>query len=174
MPEAAEKGLDVGLQFAVGPLVGQSFCSRALHPLGVMNPGAGSRLRAGLRQGIPNAVKNDEDNREVMAAGGAEELVHPVEKSSRVLLPGEVVEEDAQGIETQILGPGQFTVDLLEIEGIRLPHFELIDRVGGNIIAPDRPGPLLHPGLGFFRGPARPGAVGAAGKTGRWQHDRHG
>src|SRR5262249_41160400 len=72
-----------------------------------------------------------------------------------VRFPGEVVQEDAHGVEADLLGPAQLAVNRLGVERVGLPHFELIDGGAGDEVAADEPGLLGVPGVGLVGGPAR-------------------
>jgi len=48
-----------------------------------------------------------------------------------VLRPKQIVQEHADRIESQLLGPTQFPVDGRRIKGFRLPHFEWLIAVLG-------------------------------------------
>jgi hypothetical protein len=48
------------------------------------------------------------------------------------------------------LGPAEFLVDLRGIEGVRLPHLELVDGVGGNVVAAHQPALRRVPGIGLL------------------------
>src|SRR5439155_15009774 len=72
----------------------------------------------------------------------------------RVLLPQQVVQEDAHRVETERLGPPELAVDARRIEGVGLPHFELVDRRRGNVVASDDPRLLCVPVAACLLGPA--------------------
>jgi len=46
-----------------------------------------------------------------------------------------------------MLRPNEFLVDLLRIESGFLPHLQLIDGAGGNVVAADEPGLLPEQAL---------------------------
>ena len=71
-----------------------------------------------------------------------------------ILLPEQVVQEDAHGVHADAFGPAQFAVDGGGIEGIGLPHLEFVDRGGGQKVRAHRPGLLGIPGIGLGLGPA--------------------
>ena len=56
------------------------------------------------------------------------------------------------------------------IEGVGLPHFELVDGVGGDVVAADEPGLMRVPGVGLGFGPAlaRLGECGEGEKYEKW------
>ena len=57
-----------------------------------------------------------------------------------ILLPDQVVEEDAHGVHADVLSPAELAIDLRRVEAIALPHFNLIDCVLGDVVAADEPG----------------------------------
>lgn len=75
-------------------------------------------------------------------------------KTHRILLPEQVVQEDAHGIHAHRFRPAEFLVDLDRIEGRRLPHLQLIDRRRGHVIAADQPWLLRVPGIRLLLRPA--------------------
>ena len=74
-------------------------------------------------------------------------------RSRPVLLPEQVVQEDADAVEAQPLGPAQLAVDRRQVEGVGLPHLELVDRRARDEIAADEPGLLGVPLVGLLRRP---------------------
>jgi len=77
------------------------------------------------------------------------------------------VEEDAHGVHADGFSPGQLTVVGGGVEGIGLPHFELVDGVGGQVICSHRPGLLSVPSICLGFGPALPGGLSLKG----WNED---
>jgi hypothetical protein len=67
----------------------------------------------------------------------------------RILLPEQVVQEDAHGVHAQTFRPAQLLVDLLWIESLRLPHFQLVDCIRRNVVAAHQPGLLRIPAIGL-------------------------
>src|SRR6185436_19371744 len=65
-------------------------------------------------------------------------------------------------------GPAELHVDLRGVEGVRLPHLELVDGVGGNVVAAHQPALVRIPGVGFFGRPA----LGVGGGDGSQQRER--
>jgi len=106
-----------------------------------------------MRHRIPYRVEEHEHRSNVMSVGDREELVHSTQKADRVLLPEEIVKEDAHGVEAERLCPTELTVDGTWVERRRLPHLELVDCRTGNEVAANepacgigpRPRPLLRP-----------------------------
>ena len=70
-----------------------------------------------------------------------------------ILLPQQIVQKDPHGVHAQTLSPAQFLINFLRIESSRLPHFQFVDRGGGNEIAAHQPGLLLVPVVRFLLGP---------------------
>ena len=50
-------------------------------------------------------------------------------------------------------GPAELFVDLRGVEGVRLPHFELVDGVGGNVVAAESQRCFPVPGVGHVGWP---------------------
>ena len=90
----------------------------------------------------------------MVLGGDLEELVNALLEALRILLPQQIVQEDAHGVHAQRFRPAQFLVDLLRIEGLCLPHLQFVDRAGGNVVGAHQPGLLLIPGVGLLLGPA--------------------
>ena len=106
--------------------------------------------------------------------GDREKLVDPLLEAFRVLLPQQIVQEDAHGVHAQAFGPAEFLVDLLRIEGVRLPHLQLVDGAGRNVVRAHQPRLLLIPGVGLFFGPALRGLCQQQSrKTNRRQYQPH-
>ena len=103
---------------------------------------------------IPARVKQNENWADVVARAYREKLVEALLESVGVLLPQQVVEENAHGIHADRLRPAELLVDLLGIEGCGLPHLQLVDRVVGNEVAAHQPRLLLIPRVGLFNRPA--------------------
>src|SRR5215831_14874328 len=106
------------------------------------------RTQLGLR--IPARIEKNKQGTDVVLRRDREELVETLLKSIGVLLPEQIVQEDAHRVHAQVLGPAQFFVDLLRIEGAGLPHLQFIDGVGGNEIAANQPRLLLVPLSSFL------------------------
>ena len=89
-----------------------------------------------------------------MFVGDLQKFVHTIEEACGILLPGEVVEENAHRVHAEALRPRfKFAVDGREIEGVGLPHFEFVDGGAGDEIAADQPGLLCVPVVGVLRRP---------------------
>ena len=102
-----------------------------------------------------------------------EEGVDALAEAGGVLLPEEIVEEDAHGVHADGFGPAEFGIDALWIEGVRLPHLELVDGVGGDVVAADEPGLLGVPGIGLVFSPAfgRTGSGGEREEYEKWNSE---
>ena len=72
------------------------------------------------------------------------------------------MQKDPHCVDSQTLCPTQFKVDSLRVEGIGLPHLQLIDRVRRDIVASHRPRLSGIPGLGLIGCPAFLAMAGAA------------
>ena len=113
-----------------------------------------------LRVRLPAGIEENEERADVVFRGDGEEDVDSITKAFGILLPKEVVEEDAHGVHAEALGPAELEVDAFGIEGVGLPHFELIDGVGGNVVAADKPGLMSVPFVRLGFGPSRRRLVG--------------
>src|SRR4029078_3253441 len=114
----------------------------ALHPAAVVNAHARAALRTALRIGIPDAVEEDDDRADVVLRGNLEDLIDSLEEAFAVVLPRQVVEEDAGRVHSDGLGPAELAVDRFGIERVGLPHFKLVDRRAGDEVRTDQPGLL--------------------------------
>ena len=123
-------------------------------------------LRAEFGVGIPAGIEEDEEGADMMFRRDGEEDADTVTEAVGVLLPDQVVKEDAHGVHAEGFGPAQLEVDAFGVEGFGLPHLELIDGVGGDVVAADEPGLM---GVPFIRLRFRPsrggGRLGCGGKT---------
>lgn len=63
------------------------------------------------------------------------------------------MEEYAHGIHADSLGEAEFFVDGQGVEGVCLPHFQLVDGGGGGEVGADEPGLVGVPGSGLRGGP---------------------
>ena len=140
--EPADDAGHVGLERIVPRAVGEDPRAGALHPSRVVQARLRRALLAQLRGRVPHGVEQDEDHADPVPVGDREEPVHPRQEPRRVLLPEQVVEEDPDAVEPQPLGPAQLAVDRRRVEGVRLPHLELVDRRAGDVVAADQPGML--------------------------------
>src|SRR2546429_5682980 len=74
-----------------------------------------------------------------------QKLVDALLETISVLLPEQVMQEDAHRVHAEGFGPAKFLVDLFRIKSRLLPHFQLIDRRARNVIAPNKPRLLCVP-----------------------------
>ena len=102
-----------------------------------------------------NGIEEHKHRTDVMPRRDGQELVDAFLKTGGILLPEQVVEEDAHGVHAHRFGPGEFLVDLFGIEGRLLPHLQLVDGGLRDVIAADQPGLLRVPRVGLLLGPAR-------------------
>ena len=92
-----------------------------------------------------------------MLRGDAQELVDAAQEALRILLVGEVVQEHAHRIHADVRRPSQLEIDAGRIEGIGLPHLELVDCGGGHVIGADEEALTGIPLAPLRLGPARTG-----------------
>ena len=152
--ECADDALDVALEARILRWIGEDFSARSLHPAGVVDAGNGRMLRAELGVRVPAGVEEDKDGADVMACGDGQKSVDALREAFRVLLPEQVVQEDAHGVHADGFGPAEFAIDGGGVEGVGLPHFQLVDGGGGKEVGAHRPGLLGVPGVGLGFGPA--------------------
>ena len=117
---------------------------------------AGDRrvLFSKTRVGIPAGIEQNEQRLDVMFGRDLEEAIDAALEAGRVLLPEQVMQEDAHGVHSNGLGPAEFLVDAGGIEGIGLPHLEFVDCGGGEVVGADEPGLAGVPAFGLCFGPA--------------------
>jgi hypothetical protein len=89
-----------------------------------------------------------------MPRRNGQESVDALPEARRILLPEQVVQEDAHGIHAHRFRPAEFPVDLDRIEGRFLPHLQLVDRRLGHVIAANQPWLSRVPGIGPLLRPA--------------------
>jgi len=131
-------------------------------------------LFAQLRVFEPAAVgEESHDGLDPVAAADSEECVDALLESGGIGLPHHVVQEDADRVEPEFLGLGHLVVDGLRIEALRLPHFELVDGRGRDVVEAHGPLLLRIPGVGTLLRPAlcRSRGLFAAGGCGE-ERDR--
>lgn len=104
-----------------------------------MDAGSWRWLGAGRIGFVPAVVEEDKDRDDVMFFCDLQILVHAIFESCGILLPGQVVEEDAHAVQSDGCGVAQFTIDGTRIEAGSLPHFELVDRRAGDEVAAPEP-----------------------------------
>ncbi len=93
----------------------------------------------------------------VLRAQMPEELAQPLEEALRVLLPQQVVQEDAHRVHADAFGHAEFLVVQRRIPGLGLEHLQLIDRVRGDVVRADQPRLLRYQAFarsGVQRAPA--------------------
>jgi hypothetical protein len=125
-----------------------------------MDAGARLALLAEMWIRIPTGIEENEEDADVVLRSDGEKRVDTLLKAGGVLLPKQIVEENTHGVEAERLGPAEFEFDAFWIEGVRLPHFELVDGSGGNVVAADEPRLVRIPIVGFGFGPAGSGVCG--------------
>jgi len=104
------------------------FLSWTVLPAGVVNAGHRQRLNANLWVGPVAIVKQGQENPHAMMVSDAEKVVNPLSKSTRVVAPNQIMQIDPQSVESETLSPTEFSVDCFSVIGVRLPHFQLVDR----------------------------------------------
>ncbi len=129
--------------------------SGALYPLRVVDALDRLGLFAQLRVFEPAAVGEEgHDGLDSVVAADSEECVDALLESGGIGLPHHVVQEDADRVEPEFLGLGHLVVDGLRIEALRLPHFELVDGRGRDVVEAHGPLLLRIPGVGTLLRPA--------------------
>ena len=63
--------------------------------------------------------------------------IHALAEARLVLLPEQIVEEYPHGVHADALRPAQFEIDPFRIERFGLPHFQLVDCGGRDVIGAD-------------------------------------
>src|SRR5947207_2631459 len=106
LSEGSDEALDVGLEARNLCGVGQRHRAGTLHPAGIMDAGNWGMLRAEMRQRIPAGVEEDKHRTNVMARGDGQEAVEALLKAGGILLPKQIVQEDAHGVHAEGFGPG--------------------------------------------------------------------
>src|SRR6185369_4785995 len=140
--EAVQNSFHVRFETGVTVRVFDDGQSRTLHPTGIMNMRFGIALFAERRVRIPHTVEKDKERADVVLVGNLQETVHPIEKAGGVLVPKEIVKENAHTVEAKLLGVAQFAIDRNGVKGVSLPHLELVDRGAGREVTPNEPGRL--------------------------------
>src|SRR5215468_5700035 len=113
-------------------------------------------LRTEVRTGIPDGIEQHKQSADVVARGDLEECVDALAEAGGVLLPQQIVQEDAHRVHADGFRPTELEVDPLRIESVRLPHLELIDRGRGNVVGTEDPGLSRIPVTGLLLAPALP------------------
>ena len=73
-----------------------------------------------------------------MPSGNLQELIDTLLEAVGILLPHQVMQEDAHGVHPDVLSPTELFVNLRSVERRRLPYLQLVDCVFRDIVAPDR------------------------------------
>ena len=152
--EAADHVLHIGFQPRILRGIGQRLGARALHPAGIVHAGNGRMLRPQLGIGIPAGIEQHEKRLDAVPGRNRQKGIHALLEARRILLPQRVMQEHPHGGHAHALRPAQLLVDRGGIEARRLPHLQLVDGIGGNIVAAHRPFLLAVPGIGLGRRPA--------------------
>src|SRR3954467_11456359 len=82
---------------------------------------------------------------DMMPVRDGKELIDAIEKPRGVLLPEQMMQEHAHGVETELLGPTQLAIDRGWIERRLLPHLELVDRGTRREVAAHEPAGGIGP-----------------------------
>jgi hypothetical protein len=149
----SDHALDVGPEARILAGIGEDRSSRRLHAARVVNSGNERMLRAELWIRVTAGIEEYEDGPDVMLGGNGQKLIDAVLKACGILLPNEVVQEDAHGVHAQALCPPELAIDLRRIEGRCLPHFKFVDGVGVKEVCAHKPRLLLVPLIGPVLGP---------------------
>ncbi len=127
--------------------------SGRLDPTTVVHAFAWMGLRPKLRFRMPARIEKHQHGANSVPIRDCEKGVDPLQETLRILNPKEIVKIDANRIHAHRCGEGQFPIDHGQIEGARLPHLQLIDRIGRSEITPDQPRLSLEPRMRRFRRP---------------------
>src|SRR5262245_49661742 len=92
--------LDIGLQFILLCRVFEDVLSGTLHPAGIVAMRIRLALLAGFGIWIPDAVEQHEHHADLVLISDTEKLIHSLLETSRIVLPGEVVQKHAHAGET--------------------------------------------------------------------------
>src|SRR6476661_3697504 len=104
---------------------------------------------------IPAGIEQYKKRPDFVFLGDAQKNIDALLETFRILLPEQVVQKDAHGVEAERLRPTEFGIDALGIKGRGLPHFQLIDGCGWNVVAADKPWLTGVPLVRGFLGPTR-------------------
>src|SRR6185312_12098161 len=104
---------------------------RIAYPAGIVDAGSWRRLEARVVPGIPAIIEENEDGADVVTVGDVEIPADAQAEPCRILLPRQVMKEDAHAIEADGFGISQFPVDGCRVECLLLPHLQLVDRSAG-------------------------------------------
>src|SRR5690606_19671220 len=131
----------------------QDLLSRALYPSRVMHMWFGLPLFPRLGKGVPAGIEQHEQGADMVFVGNTEILVYPVIKSFFILFMEQIVQVYAHGIHTYGFGPAEFPVYGFGVEGLFLPHFQLVDGGTRIKVGPYKPGLFFVPLIGLFLTP---------------------
>ena len=130
-----------------------------------MHAGRRIVLLAEMRVGIPARIEEHEQRFDPMLRRDVEELIDPRLVPFGILLPWQVMQEHPHRRHTEPFGPAELLVDRVRIERVGLPHLELIDRGGWNVVAADQPWLPRIPLIGLRLGPPARGRLRQAGRA---------
>ena len=111
-------------------------------------------LQSQFRVRIPTRIEKHKQRLDVVPRRDFKELIDALLESDGILLPQQVMEENPHRVHPQTLRPTKLFVDLGGVETLRLPHFQLVDRVFRNVVAADQPRLPVIPSLRFLPAPA--------------------
>src|SRR5205085_4647644 len=127
-----------------------------------MYMGPGFTLLAEFRVRIPDRVKQNEQNPDMVLVRHLKELLQPVDETIRVLLPQKVVQKHSHRIHAEHLSPAKFAIDGSQIKCIGLPHLQLVNGGAGDVITSHQPGPIGIPLISLL---LRPGGRTGSGRV---------
>ena len=104
---------------------------------------------------VPARIKQHKERFDVVTRGNFQKLSDSLFEALRIFLPYQVVQKDAHRVHSHVFRPTEFLVDLSGIETLRLPHLQLVDRIGRDVITPHKPWLLVVPGFCFVDAPRR-------------------
>jgi len=113
----------------------------------------GRALRTQFRVRIPAGIEEHQHGPDAVFLRDDEELFETLLETLRILLPEFVVQEHAHGVHADCLRPAELLVDLRRVEGVGLPHLELVDGVGRNVVAAHEPALVCVPAVGLLHRP---------------------
>ncbi len=129
----------VGLESGPAGAVVQHRAARALHPYRVVQPRDRIRLDAELRRRVPDPVEEHRNHADPVPVGDGQHTIDTIEERVPVGFEEQVVQVDADDVHAEIGRPSQLPVDGLRVEGLVLPHLELIARRRGREVAAHKP-----------------------------------
>lgn len=135
----------VGFQSGFLRGISERRASWRLQPARIVNSGDRRMLRPKFRLRIPAGVEQNKQRFDVMPRRNLQELIDAFLEALRILLPQQIMKEDAHRVHPRVLGPPKFLVNLGGIECLCLPHLEFVDGIGRNVIAANDPWLLVIP-----------------------------